>query len=99
MKMDMSAKPEMEMEEEMPSTDEGTYSQEQLDCMLKYYIQAKKIEADPKILAMVKNYAMSKNKMIEDLFSQGENKSQVSSLKDLKKKYDEKVMAENVDEE
>lgn len=99
MKMDMSAKPEVEIEEEMPSTDEGTYSQEQLDVMLRYYVQAKKIESDPKILAMVKNYAMSKNKMIEDLFKPSENKAQVSSIKDLKKKYNEKVMEDNADQE
>lgn len=93
MKMDMSAKPETEMDdEEMPSTNEGTYDQEQLECMLKYYVQAKKIEADPKILAMVKNYALSKNKMIEELFSPKDGSSSVSSIKDLKKIYNEKVM-------
>jgi hypothetical protein len=91
MKMDMSAKPEGE---DMPETNEGNYDQEQLECMLKYYIQAKKIEADPKIFAMVKDYAMSKNKMVEELFKAGENKSEVKSLKDLKKKYNDKMMAE-----
>jgi hypothetical protein len=91
MKMDMSAKPEGE---DMPQTNEGNYDQEQLECMLKYYIQAKKIEADPKVFAMVKDYAMSKNKMVEELFKAGENKSEVKSLKDLKKKYNDKMMAE-----
>jgi hypothetical protein len=78
----------------MPQTNEGNYDQEQLECMLKYYIQAKKIEADPKVFAMVKDYAMSKNKMVEELFKAGENKSEVKSLKDLKKKYNDKMMAE-----
>lgn len=91
MKMDMSAKPEGE---DMPQTNEGNYDQEQLECMLKHYIQAKKIEADPKVFAMVKDYAMSKNKMVEELFKAGENKSEVKSLKDLKKKYNDKMMAE-----
>lgn len=65
MKMDMSAKP---MDDDMEETNEGAYSQEQLDCMLKNYIEAKKIEADPALFAMVKDYALSKNKMVEEMF-------------------------------
>lgn len=87
----MSAKP---MGEDMPKTDEGNYDQEHMECMLKYYVEAKKIEADPKLFAMVKDYAMSKNKMVEELFKAGENKNQVKSLKDIKKKYNDKMMAE-----
>lgn len=90
MKMDMSAKP---TGEDMPESNEGSYDQEHMECMLKYYLEAKKIEADPKLFAMVKDYAMSKNKMVEELFKQ-ENKTPVKSLKDLKTKYNEKVMAE-----
>lgn len=90
MKMDMSAKP---MGDDMPESNEGSYDQEHMECMLKYYLEAKKIEADPKLFAMVKDYAMSKNKMVEELFKQ-ENKTPVKSLKDLKTKYNEKVMAE-----
>jgi hypothetical protein len=90
MKMDMSAKP---TGENMPESNEGTYDQEHMECMLKYYLEAKKIEADPKIFAMVKDYAMSKNKMVEELFKQ-ENKTPVKSLKDLKTKYNEKMMAD-----
>lgn len=90
MKMDMSAKP---TGDDMPESNEGSYDQEHMECMLKYYLEAKKIEADPKLFAMVKDYAMSKNKMVEELFKQ-ENKTPVKSLKDLKTKYNEKVMAE-----
>jgi hypothetical protein len=94
MKMDMSAKP---MGEGMPETNEGTYDQEHLDCMLKNYIEAKKIEADPKLFAMVKDYAMSKNKMVEDLFN-APTKAPPKSLKDLKTKYAEVVDSENESE-
>ena len=87
----MSAKPEGE---DMPQSNEGTYDQEHMEEMLESYLEAKKIEADPKLFAMVKDYAMSKNKMVEELFKQ-ENKTQpAKSLKDLKKKYNDKVMAE-----
>ncbi len=87
----MSAKPEGE---EMPKSNDGVYDQEHMEEMLESYLEAKKIEADPKLFAMVKDYAMSKNKMVEELFKQ-ENKAQApKSLKDLKKKYNEKVMAE-----
>lgn len=91
MKMDMSAKP---TGEDMPKSNEGVYDQEHLEEMLESYLEAKKIEADPKIFAMVKDYAMSKNKMVEELFKAGENKSEVKSLKDIKKKYNDKMMAE-----
>ncbi len=87
--MDMSAKPEGE---EMPKTDEGIYDQEQMEEMLESYMEAKKIEADPKLFAMVKDYAMSKNKMVEELFKQENKATAPKSLKDLKSKYNEKVM-------
>jgi hypothetical protein len=91
MKMDMSAKPEGE---DLPKSNEGTYDQEHMEEMLESYLEAKKIEADPKLFAMVKDYAMSRNKMIEELFKQ-ENKAEApKSLKDLKKKYNDKMMAE-----
>jgi hypothetical protein len=91
MKMDMSAKPEGE---EMPKTEEGIYDQEQMEEMLESYMQAKKIEADPKLFAMVKDYAMSKNKMVEELFKQENKATAPKSLKDLKKKYNDKMMEE-----
>ena len=91
MKMDMSAKPEGE---DLPESGDGEYTQEHLECMMKSYIEAKKIEADPKLFAMVKDYAMSKNKMVEDLFKPGENKAPPKSLKDLKKKYNDIVTEE-----
>lgn len=85
--MDMSAKPEGEAK-----TDEGIYDQEQMEEMLESYMEAKKIEADPKLFAMVKDYAMSKNKMVEELFKQENKTTAPKSLKDLKNKYNEKVM-------
>jgi hypothetical protein len=88
MKMDMSAKPSGE---DMPETNEGAYDQEHLECMLEHFLQAKKIEADPKLFAMVKDYAMSKNKMVDELFKTPSKTSPVKSLKDLKSKYDEAV--------
>lgn len=97
MKMDMSAKPSGE---DMPDSNEGSYDQEHLECMLNKYIEAKKIEADPKLLAMVKDYALSKNKMVEELFNQPiKNKAPIKSLKDLKSKYDSLVSPEQPEEE
>lgn len=93
MKIDSTAKPEM-VDYELPKSNEGTYDQDELECMLRYFVEGKKIESDSKLLAMVKNYALSKNKMIEELFKQPENKPPVNSLKDLKKKYDDKMNAE-----
>lgn len=91
MKMDMSAKP---TGEDMPKSNDGVYDQEHLEEMLENYVEAKKIEADPKLLMMLKDYAMSKNKMVEELFNQpSKAKAPVKSLKDLKSKYDEVVSA------
>jgi hypothetical protein len=91
MKMDMSAKPEGE---DMPQSNDGVYDQEHMEEMLESYLEAKKIEADPKLFAMVKDYAMSKNKMITDLFKQENKATAPKSLKDLKSKYNDKMMAE-----
>lgn len=96
MKMDMSAKP---TGDDMPTTNEGTYDQEHLECMLKHYLDAKKIESDPQLFAMVKDYAMSKNKMVEELFNNGPKTSAPKSLKDLKKRYNDKVMPQDSEEE
>ena len=93
MKMDMSAKP---TGEEVPTSNEGVYDQEHLEEMLEGYLEAKKIEADPKLLAMLKDYALSKNKMVEELFnSQVKNKAPVKSIKDLKAKYNKVVSEED----
>jgi hypothetical protein len=91
MKMDMSAKPQGE---DMPKTDEGIYDQEQIEEMLESYLEAKKIEADPKLFAMVKDYAMSKNKMVEELFKTPSKADAPKSLKDLKTKYKDMMEAE-----
>lgn len=87
MKMDMSAKP---TGEDMPKSNEGTYDQEHLEEMLEHFITAKKIEADPALLATVKDYALSKNKMIAELFDVP-SKTPAKTLKDLKGKYDKLV--------
>jgi hypothetical protein len=86
MKMDMTAKP---TGDDMPQTNEGTYDQEHIEEMLEHYLQAKKIEADPKLFAMVKDFAMSKNKMVEELFNAPPKTTPPKSLKDLKDKYKE----------
>jgi hypothetical protein len=91
MKMDMSAKP---TGEGMPQSNEGTYDQEHLECMLEHYLEAKKIEADPKLFAMVKDYAMSKNKMVDELFKTPPKTSAPKSLQDLKKKQQELAISE-----
>jgi hypothetical protein len=96
MKMDMSAKP---TGEDMEPTNEGNYSQEQLEEMLESFVEAKKIESDPKLFAMVKDYAMSKNKMVEELFSVPSKTSAPKSLKDLKSKYNEVVESDSEDSE
>lgn len=96
MKMDMSAKP---TGEGMEPTNEGNYSQEQLEEMLESFVSAKKIEADPKLFALVKDFAMSRNKMVEDLFNTPSKASAPKSLKDLKSKYDQVVEADSKDSE
>ena len=87
----MSAKPESE---DMPKGEEGIYDQEQMEEMLETYLEAKKIEADPKLFAMVKDYAMSRNKMVEELLKQENKATAPKSLKDLKKKYKDMMTAE-----
>lgn len=94
MKMDMSAKP---TGENMPQTNEGTYDQEHLEEMLEHYLSAKKIEADPALFATLKDYAMSKNQMVKDLFNAPPKTTAPKSLADLKKKYNE-VAARDLEE-
>lgn len=84
MKMDMSAKSKKEEPEE---TGQGEYSQEQLEEMLEAFVQAKKIEKDPILMGLLKDYAKSKNRLIDELFD--ENVSSVGkpkSIADLKKR-------------
>lgn len=88
MKMDMTAKPEGD---DMEKTNEGEYSQEQLEEMLEAFLQAKKIEADQKLFNTLKDYAMSKGKMVEELFNTPSKTAPVKSLKDLKSKYNDIV--------
>lgn len=91
MKMDMSAKPGGE---DAPGSAAGTYEQGDLECMLEHYIEAKKIEADPILFGVVKDFAMSKNKMVAELFDQPQKSVAPKSLTDLKSKYNEIVRSE-----
>lgn len=93
MKMDMSAKPE---DSEEP-TNEGSYSQEQMEEMLESFVQAKKIEGDPQLLSMIKDYAMSKNKMIQELFDVNKVpplKGKVKSVDEMKQRSKAMDMAD-----
>lgn len=83
MKMDMSAKPKSEEPEE---TGQGEYSQEQLEEMLESYVQAKKIEKDPVLMGLLKDFAKSKNRMIDELFSENVSSEKPKSISDLKKR-------------
>ena len=84
MKLDMSAK-----SGEGEPTSPGDYSEEDLEDMLENYLQAKKIEADPAIFTAVKEYAISRNKMVDELFNQPAKPVKAKSLADLKSKYKE----------
>lgn len=84
MKMDMSAKPKSEEPEE---TGQGEYSQEQLEEMLEVFTRAKKMESDPVLMGLLKDYAKSKNRMIDEMFGENVGKEEKpKSLKDLKKR-------------
>lgn len=86
MKQDMTAKPEGS------TTNEGSYSSEDLDEMLEHFVESKKIESDPKLFALLKEHAMGKNKMIEGFFTGGPEKPK--SLKDMRELGNKKAMEE-----
>lgn len=92
MKLDMSGKPGGE---DSTGSAAGTYEQGDLECMLEHYLEAKKIEADPALLATVKDYALSKNKMISELFDQPAKNAPPKSIADLKAKYNKIVTADD----
>jgi hypothetical protein len=92
MKLDMSGKPHGE---DATGSAAGTYEQGDLECMLEHYLEAKKIEADPALLATVKDYALSKNKMISELFDQPTKNAPPKSLSDLKAKYNSIVKGDD----
>ena len=92
MKISTEAKPN----DAQSVTNEGNYSQEELDGMLEDFVKAKQIESDPKLFATLKSYAISRNKAIADLFSVN-NAPAPKTLKDLKKTYDAKVAADQTD--
>lgn len=89
MKLNDEAKPE-----EGPETSPGEYTDDQLEDMLEAFVTAKEIEADPQKLAMLKDYAKSREKKIASLFDVN-NLPPPKSLKDLKKTYDKKVREED----
>lgn len=76
------------------ATNEGNYDEAQLEEMLEHYVEAKKIDADPKLKAVLRNFAMSKNKQVEEIFGPNASDSP-KSLKDLKATYNEKVMEDD----
>lgn len=90
MKMDTSAK---KTSAEITPTEDGVYSQEQLDDMLEDFIRVKNIEADPTLLGLLRDYAKSKNKMVDGMFSEEtsektEKPKSVADLKKIKSKMD-----------
>lgn len=105
MKMDMMSgiKPK-----ESDSYD-GAVTQEDLDCMLDHLIAAEKVKSDPALYARVKDYAASKNKMIDSMlenesvdYEEKEEKSEEApkkkkpeSFAELKKIQKEKQMEES----
>lgn len=91
MKLDMSGKPGGE---DSTGSAAGTYEQGDLECMLEHYLEAKKIEADPALLATVKDYALSKNRMISELFDQPAKNAPPKSIADLKAKYNKIVTSD-----
>lgn len=94
MKIADEAKPEGSQS----STNEGSYSQEELDDMLEDFVRAKQIESDPKKLAMLKSYALSRSQAIADLFDVNKLPAP-KSLKDLKKAYDAKVASDSEEDD
>jgi hypothetical protein len=93
MKLDESAKPELEDISE--ASHPGEYSEDDLESMLQGYIKAKQIDSDPVLKRMLKDYAMSKNKRIEDLLGANEGSTEEqnkkpSSFSELKKTKERK---------
>lgn len=78
-------------------SNEGEYTQEDLEEMLENFVKAKQIEADPAKLAMLKEFAQSKSKAITELFDVNKVEP-VKSLKDIKKIYNEKLQKERDEE-
>lgn len=77
MKIEDSGKPEGS------ESEDGLYSDDDLACMLEHYIAAKDIEKDPKKLAMLKDYALSKNRKIGEIFDSNAPRESFGSLKKL----------------
>lgn len=71
---------------------------EELDELLEHYITAKEIEADPQKFQKLKEYAMSKNKMVEELFK-SKPMEKPKSFSDLKKKKQELDKMESEEED
>jgi len=73
---------------------------EEMEEMLESYLTAKKIENDPQKFAMLKEYAMSRTKMVQDLFKSDRGpKAEVKSFADMKKKKAELDKMEQEGEE
>jgi hypothetical protein len=74
-------KEEMQMMQQPAETGDS----EEMEEMLEAFLTAKKIEADPMKMAKLKEYAMGRNKQIEDLFKVAP-KQDIKSFKDMKKR-------------
>lgn len=65
-----------------------------MDQMLEDYMAAKSMEADPKHMEMMRDYAMKKKEQLEEFLKtagKDKPKAKLKSFKDLKQVYDEKV--------
>jgi len=65
----------MKIESDMKSSEDtgtesgpGEYTQEDLGEMLETVMKAKEIQSDEKVVRLLKNYAISKAKMVDQLF-------------------------------
>lgn len=86
----MNVETESKPKGSLDQSNEGNYTEEQLSAMLEAFLLAKEIESDPQKLAMLKDYAKSKQKHVEKLFDVN-NVPPVKSMDDLKKRYKDKV--------
>lgn len=80
-----------------PATNEGTYSLEDMEGMLEQYMNVKAMEQDSQCMAMLKNYARSKVKSIDELFGANADPktAKPKTLQDMKKKYNDMMMSED----
>lgn len=71
-----------------------TGDHEEMEETLEAFLKAKAVEADPMKFEKLKEYAMGRNKQIEDLFKVPP-KQEMKSFKDVKKRKQELDMKES----